>query len=143
MEWYSIRFKIETFHRILKSGRRSEDKRLQALDRLERCLMVDMMTAWRLMYLTMLGRETPEIKSGFFFNENEIEVLKRIKYGNSYNGLETLSLKEAIGTIANLGGFISGRKRVPGVEVMWRGLRRLEDIVLGASLWSAHNLDYG
>lgn len=152
VEWYSIRFSIETFHRILKSGRRSEDKRLRTLDRLQRCLSIDMITAWRVMYLTMSGRKTPEVKSDFFFNENEIDVLSRIKYGNDYTSDKSLSLKEAVMVIAVLGGFVIGKQRVPGVEVMWRGLRRLEDIALGASLvnrcFSGENLmssnfDYG
>lgn len=152
VEWYSIRFSIETFHRILKSGRRSEDKRLRTLDRLERCLAIDMITAWRVMYLTMSGRKTPEVKSDFFFNENEIDILSRIKHGNDYTNDKFLSLKEAIMIIAILGGFVIGKQRVPGVEVMWRGLRRLEDIVLGASLvndcffgkdLTSSNFDYG
>ncbi len=134
VEWYSIRFSIETFHRILKSGRKSEDRRLKTFERLERCLAIDMITAWRLMYLTMLGRKTPGIKSDLYFNENELEVLKRIKYGNSYKPDQSLLLKEAIGMIAIPGGFVLGRKRVPGVEVMWRGIRRLEDIVIGVLL---------
>jgi hypothetical protein len=85
VEWYTVRFGIETFHKILKSGRRSEDKRLGSLDRLERCLAVDMITAWRVMYLTMLGRETPEVDSDLFFNEQEVEVLKLIKYEKEYH----------------------------------------------------------
>ncbi|MEP9409789.1 MAG: IS4 family transposase [Candidatus Brocadia sp.] len=63
VQWYTVRFRIDVFHKILKSGRRSEDRRLGSLDRLERCLTIDMITAWRLMYLTMLGRETPEVAS--------------------------------------------------------------------------------
>lgn len=133
VEWYSIRFSIETFHRILKSGCRIEDKRLGYRERIERCLAIDMITAWRLMYLTKSGRETPEIESEFFFDEDEIEVLKRIKYGRSYDSQKSLSLNEAIMTIAKLGGFVSWN-RVPGVEVMWRGLRRFEDIVSGVLL---------
>lgn len=38
VQWYTVRFRIEVFHKILKSGRRSEDRRLGSLDRLERCL---------------------------------------------------------------------------------------------------------
>ncbi len=134
VEWYSIRFSIETFHRILKSGRKSEDRRLEKLERLERCLAIDMIAAWRLMYLTMLGRKTPEAESNLYFNENELEVLKRIKYGNNDKPDRLFLLKEAIGIIAILGGFVLGRKRVPGVEVMWRGIRRLQDLVLGMLL---------
>jgi len=137
VQWYTVRFRIEVFHKILKSGRRSEDKRLGSLDRLERCLSIDMITAWRLMYLTMLGRETPEVASELFFSEQEIEVLKLIKYGGEYasNKGKSLSLPEAILVIAMLGGFVKGKGREPGVEVMWRGIRRLEDIVIGVSLW--------
>jgi hypothetical protein len=66
IEWYSIRFSIETYHKILKSGRKSEDKRLNHVERLERCLAVDMIIAWRVMYLTMLGRVQPEVPNDFF-----------------------------------------------------------------------------
>ena len=152
VEWYSIRFGVETFHRILKSGRRSEDKRLGSLDRLERCLAIDMITAWRLMYLTMSGRETPNASSEFFFNKDEIEVLKILKNRSNYKTNDLMPLKDAVMMIAILGGFVQGKDRVPGVEVMWRGIRRLGDIVLGATLIKgvipktylpANNPDYG
>jgi transposase Tn5 family protein len=136
VQWYTVRFKIEVFHKILKSGRRSEDKRLGSLDRLERCLAIDMITAWRLMYLTMQGRQTPEVPGELFFSEQEIEVLKLIKHQGKHttNKGKSLTLAEAILIIALLGGFIKGKGRKPGVEVMWRGIRRLGDIVIGASL---------
>lgn len=105
VQWYTVRFRIEVFHKILKSGRRSEDRRLGSLDRLERCLTIDMITAWRLMYLTMLGRETPEVASDLLFSEQEVEVLKLIKYRGEYaaNKGKSLSLREAILIIAPLG----------------------------------------
>ena len=56
------------------------DRMLERLDRLERRLAIDMITAWRLMYLTMQGRETPEVASDLFFSAQEIEVLKLIKF---------------------------------------------------------------
>ncbi|ODS31351.1 MAG: hypothetical protein SCARUB_03518, partial [Candidatus Scalindua rubra] len=40
----------------------------------------------------------------------------------------------AVGVLAILDGFVPGRNRVPGVEVMWRGIRRLEDIAIGVLL---------
>ena len=60
--------------------------------------------------------------------------MKRFKYGSSYNPDQSLPLKGAVGTIAILGGFVPGRNRVPGVEVMWRGIRRLEDMTIGVLL---------
>lgn len=146
VQWYTVRFRIEVFHKILKSGRRSEDRRLRSLDRLKRCLAIDMITAWRLMYLTMQGRETPSVASDLFFSEQEIEVLKLIKYRGEYaaNKGKCLSLREANLVIATLGGFVKGNGREPGVEVMWRGVRRLADILTGVSLtMSVHKSDYG
>ncbi|MBE7445456.1 MAG: IS4 family transposase [Planctomycetia bacterium] len=146
VQWYTVRFRIEVFHKILKSGRRSEDRRLGSLDRLERCLTIDMITAWRLMYLTMQGRTTPEVASDLFFSEQEIEVLKLIKYRGEYaaNKDKSLSLRDAILIIAMLGGFIKGKGREPGVEIMWRGMRRLADILTGVSLTTnVHKPDYG
>ena len=42
------------------------------------------------------------------------------------------TLGEAVGWIAKLGGFL-GRKHdgVPGVKTLWRGLRRLDNIMMG------------
>ncbi len=48
--------------------------------------------------------------------------------------MEKMTLGEAISLIARIGGFIVGKERIPGTEVMWRGLTRLGDMVLGWSL---------
>ncbi len=56
VEWYSGRWGIEVFHRTLKSGRRVKDRQLATADRLETCLALDMVVAWRIYYLTMLGQ---------------------------------------------------------------------------------------
>ena len=34
-----------------------------------------------------------------------------------------------------------GRKSVPGVEVMWRGIRRLQDLVMGVLLMKGDHSD--
>lgn len=75
-----------------------------------------------------------------------IEVLKLIKYRGEYaaNKGKSLSLRDAILIIAMLGGFVKGKGREPGVEVMWRGIRRLADILIGVSLTTnVHQSDYG
>ena len=98
------------------------------------------------MYLTMQGRETPEVASDLFFSEQEVEVLRLVKYRGEYavNKGKSLSLREAILIIATLGGFVKGKNREPGVEVMWRGIRRLADILIGASLMmGVPKSDYG
>ena len=40
LEWYAARWKIETFHKILKSGCKAEDSKLRTAERLLRLLAV-------------------------------------------------------------------------------------------------------
>ena len=51
-----------------------------------------------------------------FFNKNELEVLKRFKYGEEYKAENILSLKEAADMIAMLGDFKSSKNRVAGLD---------------------------
>jgi len=51
LSWYSVRWAIEVFHRTLKSGCRIEDRQLENARRLENCLAIDMVVAWRILYL--------------------------------------------------------------------------------------------
>jgi hypothetical protein len=53
------------FHRTLKSDCRIED-RLGTADSLQACLALDLAVAWRVMYLTKLGRETPDVPCSAF-----------------------------------------------------------------------------
>ena len=52
--WYVRRWGIEVFHRTLGSGCRIEDRQLGNDHRLEACLAIDMVVAWRLVHLTKL-----------------------------------------------------------------------------------------
>jgi hypothetical protein len=45
--WYSRRWGIEEYHRVLKSGCRIEDRQLDDLGSLESCLAIDLVVAWR------------------------------------------------------------------------------------------------
>jgi hypothetical protein len=64
--WYTRRFQIEVFHRTLKSGCKIEDRQLGNAERIEGCLAIDMVVAWRIVHLTKLGREVPEGRARSF-----------------------------------------------------------------------------
>jgi len=70
VQWYSRRWGIEVFHRILKSGCQIEDRQLGTADRLEACLAIDAVVAWRIHYLTWLGRATPDLPCNVAFEED-------------------------------------------------------------------------
>ncbi|MEY2876451.1 MAG: hypothetical protein RLZZ373_3822 [Pseudomonadota bacterium] len=137
--WYTQRWGIEVFHRTLKSGCRVEDRQLGHGDRLQACLAIDMVIAWRIHHMTKLGREVPDLPAEAYFDSDQCQVLIAYerKNGNRPKDAPTPSLREAIRMIAKLGGFI-GRKSdgEPGTETLWRGLLRLDGMTEGWRLAS-------
>jgi hypothetical protein len=123
IEWYTRRWGIEVFHRTLKSGCKIEKRQLTTIDRLGSCLAIDMVVAWRVYYLTMLGRETPDLPCSVFFAEAEWKALTAHAARKPEPAVEPPSLYEAIVMVARLGGYIeNSRKKPPGTTNMWRGL---------------------
>ncbi|WP_353937974.1 transposase [uncultured Sulfitobacter sp.] len=57
LEWYALRWKIETFFRTLKTGCWIEELRLATADRLANCIALCGVVAWCVSWLTMLSRE--------------------------------------------------------------------------------------
>jgi hypothetical protein len=60
VQWYARRSEREGFRHILKDGCRVEDRQLRAAGRLEACLAIDMVVAWRMHHLASLGSATAE-----------------------------------------------------------------------------------
>lgn len=134
VRWYTVRWGIEVYHRTLKSGCRIEDRQLNNADRLESCLAIDLVVAWRIYCLAKQGRETPNIPCDVFLSESEWKVLCAVI--RSVPPPDTPpSLREAVRMIASLGGFL-GRKGdgEPGNTTLWRGLQRLDNMVISWDL---------
>lgn len=126
LDWYAARWNIEVFHRTLKSGCRIEDRRLADADGLEACLALDLVVAWRVMYLAKLGRETPDVPCTVFFEEAEWKALVCYHQRTQVPPETPPSIGEAMRMVAKIGGFL-GRKADgdPGATVLWRGLDKL------------------
>ncbi len=131
MSWYAKRWGIEVYHRTMKSGCRIEDRRLGRGERLETCLAIDMVVAWRVFFLTMQGRETPKMPCDTILSEEEWKALCAFTTRKPPPAMPP-PLQEAVIMIASLGGFM-GRKGdgYPGTTTVWRGLKRLEGIAIG------------
>lgn len=137
VRWYCLRWRIETFHKILKSGLRVEDCRLGTAKRLMRYLTVMSIIAWRIFFITLIGRTSPNVSCTVLLTETEWKVLfSKIHRKCSYPKTPP-PIKEAIRWIAQLGGFL-GRKGDgdPGPITLWRGLKRLTDLAEGAQIFS-------
>ncbi len=48
LDWYAMRWKIEVFHKVMKSGCRAEDAKLQTAERLVKLLALITVVSWRL-----------------------------------------------------------------------------------------------
>jgi len=77
VRWYCLRWRIEDWHRVLKSGCRIEDVGHKTADRIRRAIAINLVIAWRIMLMTLLGREAPELPADLLFSNIEIEVLRR------------------------------------------------------------------
>ena len=130
---YRRRWRIEEYHRVLKTGCRVEQLQLMSRERLERALGVLMVIAWRLMHLNLLGRKFPDRPCDQFLEPEEWQVLTPAAKKKRSERPPTLG--EAILMIAKLGGYM-GRKSdgPPGHQVLWLGLIRLMGMVEGYRL---------
>ena len=77
--WYAQRWKIELFHKILKSGCRAEEARLRTAERLlVNLLALFCILSWRLFWLTMVNRAAPDASPRLALTEGEVCLLDRM-----------------------------------------------------------------
>lgn len=76
LRWYCLRWRIEDWHRVLKSGCRIEALAHATAARLQRAIAINLVIAWRIMLMTLLGRETPELPAEVLFSALELRVLQ-------------------------------------------------------------------
>jgi Transposase DNA-binding len=134
LRWYAQRWKIELFHKILKSGCRVEAARLRTAERLTKLIAVFCILAWRIFWTTMVNRTAPDAPPRSALTEAEITVIDRaVRDRPTIPAEKTLS--HYLMKIACLGGYLArAHDRPPGNTVMWRGWSRLMDMILGADL---------
>jgi Transposase DNA-binding len=130
--WYASRWKVETYHKILKSGCKAEESRLRTADRLVNLISVFCILSWRLFWMTMLNRSVAGMPAGHVFSEIERQLLDHLIPDRPLEGAVKRSLSFYISKLARLGGYLARNgDPPPGNRVMWRGLSRLTDIELG------------
>jgi Transposase Tn5 dimerisation domain/Transposase DNA-binding len=132
IQYYSTRWMVELFFRVLKSGCRVEDRRFEALDRLLPCLAIYLIVAWRVLLLCRLGRSCPEMSCEAVFEPAEWKSVYAVVRREPPPKMAP-KLQEMIRLVAQLGGYVN-RKREdePGPQTLWLGLQRLHDI---ATCW--------
>ena len=132
LKWYSMRWKIEVFHKILKSGCKAETSKLRTANRLVNLISVLAILSWRIFWMTMMNRAAPDSDPEVAFTTLEIKLLDRLISNKAGSNPAAKSLSAYLTKLARLGGYLArSSDPPPGNMVVWRGLSRLTDIHLG------------
>jgi hypothetical protein len=75
VSWYTKRWCIEIYHKVLKSGCKVETRQLDSDKSITNCLAIDMFIGWRIYYLVKMGREVPQLPCTVCFEEDEWKAL--------------------------------------------------------------------
>jgi len=76
LRWYTLRWRIEDWHRVLKSGCSIDKLMHETAERLRRAIAINLVIGWRIMLMTLLGRETPGLPAEVLFSSIEIRTLR-------------------------------------------------------------------
>jgi hypothetical protein len=129
VEWYGVRFGIEVWHKVLKSGCRIERRQLESAERLQRCLPLYSVLAWRILYATLLSRTLPELPCTVLLALEEWQALYCAIHHTPTPPATPPTLQQAVHWIARLGGFLERPSDgEPGVAVLWKGFQHLADL---------------
>ena len=133
--WYALRWGIECWHKVLKVVCGVERRQMKTAQALERALALDMIVASRVLLLSRLGKEHPELPAEVAYSPQELAVLevKKIETGK-YSQSPKLTVLQANILVAMLVGFW-GRASDghPGAQILAEGLRTLQALVWYAS----------
>ena len=134
LSWYCLRWRIEDWHRVLKSGCRIKQLGHHSAERLERAIAIHLVIGWRIMLMTLLGRETSELPPDLLFSDLEIKVLTAFAKTTKRLPAPT-TLNAAVRIVAGLGGYLArNRDPPPGHQLMWYGYITLMGMCAGYAL---------
>ena len=137
LELYRRRWSIEEYFKVLKTGARIEDRRLDHADDLRKCLAFDAITAWRVFDLDRLAREQPELPAAKALPKEEIETLDMLlghpgfRSGRNRSAdRRSRTIRQVVIDIGKLAGFQpSKRQPLPGNIKLWQGYVYLKPAV--------------
>ena len=133
IKYYTVRWMIEIFFRTLKSGCRIEERRFETLPRMLACTAIYIIVAWRTLYVCRLGRSCPEMDCDVIFDSAEWQSVWSVTHRGKELPSRAPPLQEMVRLIAQLGGYVDrpNRRDPPGVETVWKGLQRMNDLAWG------------
>ncbi|HDV5785656.1 TPA: IS4 family transposase [Legionella pneumophila] len=131
LHWYALRWRIETFHKILKSGCKADSSKLRTAQRITNLIAMFCILSWRIFWMTMINRSSPDASPEMVFTVEEIKLLDQL-IKTKQQEEKAQSLASYLIKTARLGGYLARKSDPPpGFIVIWRGFLKLADILHG------------
>ncbi len=142
IDYYVARWMIEVYFRILKTGCRVEEIQLETLSRLKNCLAFYKIIAWRVMALTYLNRECPEVPCTVQFTDSEWKSVWKVTTKKKLPK-NPPTLGEFMRLLTELGGYNNRTKEgPPGPQTIWIGIRRMTDFAMAWLAFGPKDMTY-
>jgi len=125
---YKLRWRIEDYHRVLKSDCYAEKTQLKDAEGIVRLLALLAVASMRVLQLRDLARTSPQAPCTTVLEDDEWKVLWTVVHEEPVpRGQAPPTIEEAVKMIGRLGGHL-GRKNdgMPGSQTISRGLKELE-----------------
>lgn len=138
-QFYRLRWRVEEYHTILKSGCRIEEVQFETAERIKKVLAIMAAVAVRLLQITYLARVEPDTLCTVVLSENEWRALQTKIQGRPPTAdARAPTLKQAVLWVGRLGGHL-GRTGdgMPGIRTIWKGWR---DLALLTAMYDAFTL---
>jgi len=136
---YRARWRVEDYHRAMKTGCAVEKLRLQEGEKLMKAIAIQAWVATRVVRLRDEGKNDPEQDCGVCFSEEEWQLLWARQHGRPWREDDGKpKLGEVIKWLGRLGGHL-GRKKdpMPGAECLGKALYALELLLQGRAIGRA------
>lgn len=117
---------------MIKSGCQIEALSYDTVDRLKRAIAIKLVIGWRIMVMTLLGREVPELPAEVLFTDLEIEVMTA--WAKANRAKAPLQLGDAMSLVARFGGYLAHTRDPPDHQLMWYGYQYLYNLCVGYEL---------
>lgn len=121
LQWYALRWKIEVFFKILKTGCKIESARLDRADRLANYIALCCVVAWRISWLAILQRQDQNAAPQAIFTAGELHILDRKAPKNRQAAPRNLTFY--VKAVARLGGYLDRASDPPPGTTAQIGIR--------------------
>ena len=105
LDWYALRWKIEMFFKILKSGCKAEESKLRTATRLTNLIAIYSVVSWRIFWLCMINRTDADAPAALVFTETERRILDHADPKPPRT--KSASISRYLLAVARLGGYMS------------------------------------